>query len=229
LVGEVPNMTNQIPCSCGGSNENCARCYGRGFIEARVIGGGYSRREKALSQSYDSLALSSAQNIVKCPACNFKGATDDFTRHFALLHGSKGRRRRRIQVPMVCVARRFHTIGVSKAGRKARTRPAMKSCPLCNSQVREDRLQKHMSSRCAVRPNKPSVQVARASQRIKKSQHATENTSPESLRYKGKVEVERPSWWNNLDATKDYGYPAREAGRYGSHPSHDGFDDESKP
>ena len=32
-----------------------------------------------------------------------------------------------------------------------------------------------------------------------------------------------------LDRTKDYGVPAREKGRYGSHPSHDGFDDESKP
>jgi len=47
--------------------------------------------------------------------------------------------------------------------------------------------------------------------------------------HKDKIEVENPSWWNNLDATKNYGYPAREAGRYGSHPSHDGFDDESKP
>jgi hypothetical protein len=46
---------------------------------------------------------------------------------------------------------------------------------------------------------------------------------------RGKVEAESPPWRNNLDATKNYGYPAREAGRYGSHPSHDGFDGESKP
>jgi len=38
---------------------------------------------------------------------------------------------------------------------------------------------------------------------------------------RGKVEAESPPWRNNLDATKYYGYPAREAGRYGSHPSHD--------
>jgi hypothetical protein len=31
----------------------------------------------------------------------------------------------------------------------------------------------------------------------------------------------------NLDATKNMGYPAREEGRYGSHASYDGFDDES--
>jgi hypothetical protein len=33
----------------------------------------------------------------------------------------------------------------------------------------------------------------------------------------------------NLDATKLYAHPYREQGRYGSHPSHDGFDDESTP
>jgi hypothetical protein len=32
----------------------------------------------------------------------------------------------------------------------------------------------------------------------------------------------------NLDSTKDIGFVVRESGRYGSHPSHDGFDDESK-
>jgi hypothetical protein len=31
----------------------------------------------------------------------------------------------------------------------------------------------------------------------------------------------------NLDATINIGYPVREAGKYGTHPGHDGFDDES--
>jgi hypothetical protein len=32
-----------------------------------------------------------------------------------------------------------------------------------------------------------------------------------------------------LDRTRGYGHLSRENGRFGSHPSHDGFDDESKP
>ena len=32
-----------------------------------------------------------------------------------------------------------------------------------------------------------------------------------------------------MDATRDMGYPAREQGRYGSHPAHDAFHDESQP
>jgi hypothetical protein len=60
---------------------------------------------------------------------------------------------------------------------------------------------------------------------------STGEFSTESMRCKSEdeTEIEPPEWWNNLDATKNIGYPVREQGRYGSHPSHDGFDDESNP
>ena len=45
----------------------------------------------------------------------------------------------------------------------------------------------------------------------------------------GETEMEEPEWSSNIDASKGIGYPARETGRYGSYPSHDGFDDESEP
>jgi hypothetical protein len=32
-----------------------------------------------------------------------------------------------------------------------------------------------------------------------------------------------------MDHTRPYAHAYREGGRFGSHPSHDGFDDESKP
>ena len=41
--------------------------------------------------------------------------------------------------------------------------------------------------------------------------------------------VEGPDGWFNMDGTKNIGYPAREDGRYGSHPSHDRFDGDSEP
>ncbi len=43
------------------------------------------------------------------------------------------------------------------------------------------------------------------------------------------VEVAPPEWWNNLDASKNIGYPVREEGRYGSYPSIDAYGDESDP
>ena len=279
MVGEVPNMTNQIPCSCGGSNENCARCYGRGFIESHSSGYApryYTRQKKQkknrttvyqVQASYAemlSLIKPSGKEATKCPLCDFRGTTDQFTRHFALLHGAK---------------------------RQQRALRNVKNCPLCNCLVREDRLQRHMSGRCPSRGNNnlPSrrgktisiqraitipiknlelfvkcpacgVKVASsqftthralahgfagqnrdtpkmASRQIARERRSRANTAvdskqniaSESARQKGKLEVERPEWWNNLDATKNCGYPAREEGRYGSYPSHDGFDDESKP
>lgn len=280
-------QTNQIPCSCGGSNENCARCYGRGFIEARSSKAVHPKRGKRRTQSaslsYDafvlSAALASAASTVKCPACEFEGTIDGFTKHFALLHGTKGKHWMKATASMKC-------------------------CPLCQVQVREDRLQSHMTVKCPSRPaSNPSVprrksnnprsplrresavslkdinlyvtcptcRIKVASDRFAKHRatahggtmqgrrevstpvarnqgrpvpavgerkkakatrnrdRSTQSGPQESGRQKGQIEVERPSWWDNLDATKDRGYPAREDGRYGSYPSHDGFDDESKP
>lgn len=31
-----PTMTTRVPCTCGGENENCYRCYGSGFFEKQV-------------------------------------------------------------------------------------------------------------------------------------------------------------------------------------------------
>jgi hypothetical protein len=209
-------MTDQRPCSCGGSNENCAMCYGRGFIEGRAIWDGPIRTRPKRNKTVANL---------------------------------------RSVVPPV---------PESVIPTRSRATTSMKNCPLCKSQVREDRLPKHMDNRCPLRPGKPErnklvrqvagdrhgiaevfqrlytsskperpskrgMRGARASQQVKKSQHSAGIVSPESTRHKGKLEVERPSWWDNLDATKNCGYPAREAGRYGSYPSHDGFDDEAKP
>ncbi len=64
---------------------------------------------------------------------------------------------------------------------------------------------------------------------IRDSVDSDGDLSAESMRWKGEDEIEAPEWWNNLDATKNIGYPVRDEGRYGSHPSHDGFDDESEP
>jgi hypothetical protein len=129
----------------------------------------------------------------ECPACKFRGGTNEFTRHFAEAHGSKGRGRehRRIQVGVVGFGGISYPVSVGRP--KKISGKKKKNNPLANPR------------------------------------HSMEKALPESLRYEGKVEAETPSWRNNLDATKNYGYPARESGRYGSHPSHDGIDDESKP
>jgi hypothetical protein len=50
-----------------------------------------------------------------------------------------------------------------------------KSCPYCNSQVREDRLERHMSSSCPYRLSKPATvnRPSRRKRRRKKKKTAT--------------------------------------------------------
>lgn len=130
------------PCACGGSNETCRYCSGRGEIPDRlanaltvhtqlpdpekvhVTGEKRSVERTAVTLSRDSFVppstVSSAQSIVKCPAT--------------------------IQAPES-----------SSTPSRTGTPPAMKSCPFCNTQVRGHKLQKHMDNRCPARPSKRSV------------------------------------------------------------------------
>ncbi len=247
-------MTKQGPCSCGGSNENCARCYGRGFIER---GNNLASRPSKAKRKKGTITASSLLDLPRNPSAE----------------------------------------SVSPMHSRATTGRSMKSCPLCKNQVREDRLQRHVTSRCPARPGhtprlssrrkttislrdiqlfvkcpacgvdvpsdqftkhralahgrvgqsrrteqtpvasplrRPHAQSVGEGGKMKRKPAAKEGRSredfqTESRREKGELEVERPSWWDNLDSTKNHGYPAREEGRYGSYPSHDGFDDESKP
>jgi hypothetical protein len=57
-----------------------------------------------------------------------------------------GRTLKRAAQPVIEVPK---TQPVTKVPNKAQ--PLIKSCPLCNHQVREDRLRRHMSSKCPLR------------------------------------------------------------------------------
>lgn len=131
----------------------------------------------------------------------------------------------------------FHPIAILT--RRIKSRPSLKNCQFCNCQVREDKLQGHENFRCPLRPKRVKMEGASAPTRRKKLRPAAKavrlkgsasKASSDCIRYRPEDgEVEVPSWKNNLDATKNCGYPAREEGKYGSYPSHDGFDDESEP
>lgn len=279
-------QTNQTPCSCGGSNENCAHCYGRGFVEAGRSKAGATKRGKGRPQtpslSFDALALSnvlsSGASTVKCPVCQFRATTDGFTRHFALVHGTKGKqkavdsmprcplcqvqvRKDRLQshINVKCPSRASSNrhapwrskLNSLRSPSRRKSTVSLKdiqlfvTCPTCGIKVASDQFAKHRSvahggirqlHRGAQAPvvgnqkgPKTGAGQRKKSEAIRNRDRSTESAPPESAREKGEIEVERPPWWDNLDATKDRGYPAREEGRYGSYPSHDGFDDESKP
>jgi hypothetical protein len=88
------------------------------------------------------------------------------------------------------------------------------TCPVCKNFILTERLEVHMATHQA--------EVAtREAERKERLQEALANPYCASSNF---FEKHGP----NLDATKDMCYPARENGNYGSHPSHDGMDDESQ-
>ena len=86
-------------------------------------------------------------------------------------------------------------------------------CPICKASITAAKFQKHMNKVHTRR----SRNVGGRSGSVQSSNEARTDTTLVAPRDK------------NLDATKLYAHSYRERGRFGSHPSHDGFDDESGP
>jgi len=121
---------------------------------------------------------------------------------------------------------------VANLNTRPRTDAPLVICRVCKVKVRADRIDRHVIK---VHGTVAARAIAidgtkKSSPKPIRSLGRNPDVPPELMRYKPEDgEVESPPWANNLDATKNCGYPAREEGRYGSYPSHDGFDDESEP
>jgi len=87
---------------------------------------------------------------------------------------------------------------------------AFEVCPVCKVRVKASRFEKHL----------------RKVHRKQVSRSATIPSAKDPTRQDSTLVAQRDK---NLDATKLYAHAYREQGKFGSHPSHDGFDDESSP
>lgn len=256
-------------CVCEGTNENCRYCQGTGQS-------GVQLPVRSLCIDLTSTQRIGSRHKSRGGCCPICGKTSSkLGRHLRNFHPEASS----LLLPEPGTTKARQQTGENSRPGSSQSRlqesmtptrllatvpTPMKNCPLCNHEVREDRMQKHLDFRCSLRPGKPQRHkprmmqlavvphgIAEVFQRLsssknappsklgtrgaspkdsgRKPKHSTGDASSESARNTGKVGVERPEWWDNLDATKNCGYPAREEGRYGSYPSHDGFDDESKP
>jgi hypothetical protein len=87
-------------------------------------------------------------------------------------------------------------------------------CPVCKARVKTSRLKRHLKKVHKANPARADLKTAVV---YSANDVLRETTTLVAARDK------------NLDATKLYAHSYRESGRFGSHPSHDGFDDESGP
>jgi hypothetical protein len=231
------------PCVCGGSNENCRYCSGRGEISNRLANaltvhthlpeskkvhiGGNKRPVNQISFTPSGLQKMKAligelrrpfslavRRTVPPPVAPAAPSTSQLVpcpRHCgALLEGRAAVGRH---------LRQAHPSAPSKqqpkVSRSGKSMDGCELCPICKGDVwvKSGRLKRHMR-KVHKRRFRQSVTGPAASSTSEKERGGTTFVAPRD---------------KNLDATKPYAHSYRERGRFGSHPSHDGFDDESGP
>ena len=218
------------PCVCGGSNENCRYCNGRGEIrdglataltihsqrpEYKKVNAVRKEKTKVTGQVHRK---SEGGRELGDQATKFDRSSSLTLRNQALTSPSL------IACPRGCGARlnakkvdkhlrKVHRVerytALPTAGGRTIS-PALKACPFCTAQVQK--LDRHI--------RKVHWKFKQAVQKI------IVRSAPDVLRHDTTLVAPRDT---NLDATKLYAHSYRENGRFGSHPAHDGFDDESGP
>ena len=171
------SAVHQVECTCHGSNPNCFKCGGWGYI--------------------DSV---SANRLIEGPAgeAGKNGSV-------ASPRSSKSRKRRK---------------DISVTPRQKKPCAVKPAIPVsggsvlckCGSRVANSYYREHLALSCNANKKSARKAVKRAS-----------GTVSRDVKFKGSVNSQ------NLDATKGYAHAFRDRGSFGSHPSHDAFDDESSP
>lgn len=158
-----------------------------------------------------------------CPVCDASVRTDQLPAHIAKAHKHPPENSlipRLLHAPTSNIysgARLPRSAAPGSANSPVREK-IYKICPVCDARVGSKKFQKHME-----RVHKKRQHMGSRSTRAKK---VIVQSAKDMQRETTSLVAPRD---RNLDATKLYAHSYRERGRFGSHPSHDGFDDESGP
>jgi hypothetical protein len=231
------------PCVCGGSNENCRYCSGRGEIPDRLANALTVHSHQPESQKVHA---GGTERIAAWGAMKptFRRKLGTLLARFLKPSATTVRQSPPPPAPLVVLPDHFwvlcpkgcgshlrpddvhrhleqaHVFVPVKNQREVKTalssgsRLVFNICQVCKVKVRRDRLNRHLRK----------VHKTRSERAAAKSSFAP--SSKDVLRDSTTLVAPRDK---NLDATKRYAHSYRENGRFGSHPSHDGFDDESGP
>ena len=230
------------PCVCGGSNENCRYCSGRGEIPDRLanaltvhshqpesqkvhVGGtervaAWGAMKPTFRRKLGALLarfLNPSSTAVRKPPPSPVPLADLPDHKWVLCPKGCGSHLRPDEVHRHLEQQH---VFVPPRKKQRRTKAALPigsglvECQVCGNRVRSDRLNRHLRK----------VHKTRSERGVAKSNFAP--SSKDVLRDSTTLVAPRDK---NLDATKLYAHSYRENGRFGSHPSHDGFDDESSP
>ncbi len=222
-------------CVCGGSNDNCRYCGGSGTIRDRLADAISSHAKRTdlgkLAQSAPSRPKQPFINTpqVNCPVggCSAVLYPHRLVKHLRKSHGPITIEL--IHCPVTGCNAKLRAQELERHIRRghvasSRSTDASGTILLAASKARAAHAALMTSSNSRSRmTSKPTTQV---------TGHRKEARTPEGSTGEGNAGKQSTLVSprdKNLDATKGYAHSYREMGRYGSHPSHDGFDDESGP
>lgn len=219
-------------CSCYGSNENCMHCSGTGLLELMDVD--YKTlEEKDIGDvtCKSDKSVKEIKNVVFCPNCKIPLLEKDLDWHINTKHGKWKRvylieHGDRVKCPYCNKKCRNINEHIAKNHKHhltqhptSKTRLTVK-CEKCNVVVRKDRIEKHMLNVHKIgNLNKNSAIRNKTDETVVDLGQSVSYISPQT---ESKLEKQ-------LDYTKPYAHSYREHGKFGSHPSHDNFEDDSEP
>ena len=198
------------PCTCEGSNENCFRCGGWGYIDrigegrstptATGIGGAFSHPLPAGPRAAIAKKVRPQKRRV-------------------LWAWEEAEPMPRTVAPLPLLTAQDWLV----------------DCPSCHSSVRRDRLARHLRKIHAQPTTLPEAKTAAPKNSACTQARNSRPSAPVNVLDAQFHDLNAPapsqssgrSVDRNIDATKDYYAAYRDNGQFGSHPSHDSYDDES--
>jgi len=166
-----------------------------------------TNRPAATTQPSNPVVIGEANRNESCPLCGASIRIGGIKKHMTKAHTSS------LANPLFTEAVRQGNLARQRAqgtlALRHRISPSPQKtarCPICKVAIKASRFEKHMR-----KVHRKRVVVRSAKDAMRQS---TTLVAPRE---------------KNLDATKPYAHAYREQGKFGSHPSHDGFDDESSP
>jgi hypothetical protein len=217
-------------CVCGGSNENCRYCGGLGTIDDGLAVALIDHAQHIdLYRRYPVYRQGRPRpELVKCPepGC-FARLTPRLQNHLKKIH-MRGR-----PIPFSVQPPPVLNAPEEPLQERPKSVPQLVPCPIsgCSAKLNPNRVARHMLKAhrevLQARVNKNASHITNEKTHTSKvAREIVVNSIPDGT---PRVSSYAQAPEKNLDATKGHAHAYRESGRFGSHPSHDGFDGESCP
>jgi hypothetical protein len=233
-------------CVCGGSNENCRYCNGLGTIKEDLASALVDHAQRTdLRKDTDAYRVSAdvgrlisasrrrelflrcQEQLVPCPisGCPVRLKPNRVERHLKKAHNKAQ--------PIALESSLILRAAESRPEGQPQAVQQLVPCPVsgCSAKLSPNHIEQHIRRAHPKRLFKRAATVPLRTGSIETrnssvARYIVTNSIPDGT---PRVSSYAQAPEKNLDATKGYAHAYRDNGRFGSHPSHDGFDGESGP